>query len=254
MVNDTSPTSPPVESTSLSSLAVPFCKRLLRSTRSSCWTALPRALAYRFCFQVQPRSVFFAQARMPLHLPRRRDRQRGSCRNRTDGRHRRRMPPPSQPPVRIRQGLRRARMGLPGRPQRPRADLRSGPRCRPAADRLPRLCPALPQPFVGRTPPGIATADILAALHPTAAVNGHPRKTALQHLRSREPFARGWYAGPVGWIGADASEFAVAIRSARVLGDQVSLFAGAGIVPGSDPDGEWAETESKLSLFLNALV
>ena len=108
--------------------------------------------------------------------------------------------------------------------------------------------------FVGRLRPGIATADILAALHPTAAVNGHPRKTALQHLRSREPFARGWYAGPVGWIGADASEFAVAIRSARVLGDQVSLFAGAGIVSGSDPDGEWAETASKLSLFLNALV
>jgi menaquinone-specific isochorismate synthase len=107
--------------------------------------------------------------------------------------------------------------------------------------------------FAGRLRDDVATADIVAALHPTAAVNGHPRQAALEHIRAREPFTRGWYAGPVGWIGADGSEFAVAIRSARVLDDQISLFAGAGIVRGSDPDSEWDETENKLSLFLNAI-
>ncbi|MBE0537743.1 MAG: isochorismate synthase [Phycisphaerae bacterium] len=106
--------------------------------------------------------------------------------------------------------------------------------------------------FAGRLRANVAAADIIAALHPTAAVNGHPRSAALDQIRQREPFTRGWYAGPVGWIAADGSEFAVAIRSARLFYDRMTLFAGAGIVRSSDPDGEWDETESKLSLFLNA--
>ena len=80
---------------------------------------------------------------------------------------------------------------------------------------------------------GISDAEILEALHPTPAVGGYPREEALEKLRTLEPFDRGWYAGPVGWIGADSAEFAVGIRSGLVSGRQLSLFSGAGIVAGS---------------------
>ena len=69
----------------------------------------------------------------------------------------------------------------------------------------------------------------------------------------QELFGRSWYAGPVGWIGQDASEFAVGIRSGRILNNEISLFAGAGIVRASDPQLEWNETEHKLSLFLDVI-
>jgi menaquinone-specific isochorismate synthase len=94
---------------------------------------------------------------------------------------------------------------------------------------------------------------LLSALHPTPAVGGLPRDTARQHLRQTEPFDRGWFASPVGWVSADSSEFAVAIRSALILGDNVHVFAGAGIVAGSDPRDEWQELETKASLMLQAL-
>jgi menaquinone-specific isochorismate synthase len=96
---------------------------------------------------------------------------------------------------------------------------------------------------------GVADADVLRALHPTAAVGGYPIGEALQEIRVLEPFDRGWYAGPVGWIGADASEFAVGIRSGLVRGNRLALFSGAGIVEGSVPEGEWAEIEQKIGDF-----
>nr|MBA3585100.1 chorismate-binding protein [Gemmatimonadota bacterium] len=77
----------------------------------------------------------------------------------------------------------------------------------------------------------------------------HPRSEALEEIRALEPFDRGWYAGPVGWIGADASEFAVGIRSGLVRGQKLALFSGAGLVAGSVPDEEWAETEQKIADF-----
>jgi menaquinone-specific isochorismate synthase len=105
--------------------------------------------------------------------------------------------------------------------------------------------------FEGTLKTGIGDGDILGALHPTAAVNGYPKEAALAFIRQYERFSRGWYAGPVGWIGCDRSEFAVAIRSAYITGQQIKLFAGAGIVGASDPSREWAETEIKMTPFLN---
>lgn len=100
---------------------------------------------------------------------------------------------------------------------------------------------------------GISDADILEAMHPTPAVGGYPREEALHEIASLEPFDRGWWAGPVGWIGADGAEFAVGIRSGLVRGNRLALFSGAGIVGGSTPDGEWAEIEQKIGDFTRIL-
>ena len=96
---------------------------------------------------------------------------------------------------------------------------------------------------------GVADGEVLAALHPTPAVGGYPKETALEEIRALEPFDRGWYAGPVGWLGADGAEFAVGIRSGLVRGDTLALYSGAGIVEGSTPEGEWAEIEQKIGDF-----
>ena len=99
---------------------------------------------------------------------------------------------------------------------------------------------------------GVTDADVLRALHPTPAVGGYPRRDALEGIRELEPFDRGWWAGPIGWVGADASEFAVGIRSGLVRGRTLALFSGAGIVPGSKADEEWAEVEQKIGDFTGA--
>jgi menaquinone-specific isochorismate synthase len=96
--------------------------------------------------------------------------------------------------------------------------------------------------------------DVLRALHPTAAVCGLPRSKAHDLIRVFEPFDRGWYAGAVGCISGDTSEFAVAIRSALIHNMNVSLFAGAGIVAQSSPDSEWRELEHKLATAMQPLA
>ncbi len=101
----------------------------------------------------------------------------------------------------------------------------------------------------GRLREGVTDADVLLALNPTPAVGGYPRGEMLDEILAQEPFDRGWYAGSVGWIGAEASEFAVGIRSALIRGRTVSLFSGAGIVPGSVPAQEWDEIEQKIEDF-----
>lgn len=96
--------------------------------------------------------------------------------------------------------------------------------------------------------------ELLAALHPTAAVNGRPREAALAYLRRREPFDRGWYAGPVGWFDAAGDgAFAPALRSVTTAGRRARVCAGAGIVEGSRPAAEWDETGVKLRPALRAL-
>jgi menaquinone-specific isochorismate synthase len=96
---------------------------------------------------------------------------------------------------------------------------------------------------------GVTDAEVLRALYPTPAVGGYPKEEALEEIRAVEPFDRGWYAGPVGWIGADGAEFAVGIRSGLLRGKRLALFSGAGIVEGSVPEAEWAEIEQKIGDF-----
>jgi menaquinone-specific isochorismate synthase len=86
---------------------------------------------------------------------------------------------------------------------------------------------------------------ILAALHPTPAVGGTPRSVALETIGRFELFDRGWYAAPVGLFSREQTEFAVAIRSVLVRDRTVSVFTGAGIVEGSDPETEWRELDKK---------
>jgi menaquinone-specific isochorismate synthase len=97
--------------------------------------------------------------------------------------------------------------------------------------------------------------DLAAALHPTAAVAGTPRTEAQALLGELEPFDRGRYAGPVGWIGADGDgEWAIALRGAQIEpGSTIRAFAGCGIVEGSEPEAELAETELKFSPMREAL-
>jgi isochorismate synthase EntC len=97
--------------------------------------------------------------------------------------------------------------------------------------------------------------ELALTLHPTPAVAGAPRDTALAVLRDLETFDRGRYAGPVGWVDAlGDGEWAVALRCAELEGATARLVAGAGIVAGSDPDAEWAETQAKLEPMLRVLV
>lgn len=105
--------------------------------------------------------------------------------------------------------------------------------------------------FEGKLNNDVSDHEILQALHPTPAVGGTPTETAVTAIRETEPFGRGWYAGPIGYIGHEQAEFAVAIRSGLIKRNQLSLYAGAGIVRGSTSDDEWNEIENKISNFIN---
>ncbi len=103
--------------------------------------------------------------------------------------------------------------------------------------------------------PGPSALDLARLLHPTPAVGGTPRVAALNAIRALEGFDRGRYAGPVGWVDARGDgEWAIVLRGAELDGTRARLVAGAGIVAGSDPDAEWAETQAKLEPMLRALV
>jgi menaquinone-specific isochorismate synthase len=103
--------------------------------------------------------------------------------------------------------------------------------------------------FKGILKEDIGDAYIISKLHPTPAVGGIPKDIALQEIREIENFDRGWYAGPVGWVGSNCAQFAVGIRSGLISGNDLYLFSGAGIVPDSDPEQEWQEIEHKISHF-----
>ena len=96
--------------------------------------------------------------------------------------------------------------------------------------------------------------DLVAALHPTAAVGGTPRDVALDLLGELEHMDRGRYAGPVGWVDANGDgEWGIALRCAQLDGPTARLFAGCGIVAGSDPDAEVLEAQAKLVPIRDAL-
>jgi len=106
----------------------------------------------------------------------------------------------------------------------------------------------------GRLKGGADALQLAGALHPTAAVCGYPRNSALKLISQIEDLDRGRYAGPVGWIDAKGDgEWAIALRCAELDGKTASLFAGAGIMPESDPAAEFEETQLKLTAILNAL-
>ena len=107
--------------------------------------------------------------------------------------------------------------------------------------------------FSGTLRPGIGLAQALQRLHPTPAVGGYPTCGVSDLIAATEGFDRGWYAGPVGWIGAGAAEFAVGIRAGVADGDTLHLYAGNGIVRGSTADAEWAEMEQKILQILDVV-
>jgi menaquinone-specific isochorismate synthase len=104
-------------------------------------------------------------------------------------------------------------------------------------------------------PETVRLLDVIARLHPTPAVGGSPREAAVSRLRELEGFPRGLYAGALGWLNArNGGEFFVGLRSALVDGTEAKLFAGAGIVAGSSPEKEFAETELKFRAIQEALT
>ncbi|WP_425552895.1 isochorismate synthase [Frondihabitans peucedani] len=106
----------------------------------------------------------------------------------------------------------------------------------------------------GHLADGASSLDLIDSLHPTAAVAGTPTAEALRVIDRLEPFDRGRYAGPVGWVGADGDgEWAIALRCAQVTGRRVRAFAGAGIVAESVPEREVAETTMKFMPVADAL-
>ncbi|QMU96194.1 isochorismate synthase [Microbacterium esteraromaticum] len=115
----------------------------------------------------------------------------------------------------------------------------------------------------GRLSDGASSLDLVGAMHPTAAVAGTPTDAAVEAIRRIEPFDRGRYAGPVGWIDAAGDgEWAIALRCAQ-FGEapdgasgarRVTAYAGAGIVAGSEPESELLETRVKFRPLVDALA
>lgn len=123
----------------------------------------------------------------------------------------------------------------------------------PRVRALPGLC-HLWTPIRATLSGPVHVLDLVARLHPTPAVAGAPSAPAVAWIAAHEPVPRGWYAGPIGWFDARGDgDFAVAIRSGVVAGDRAFLWVGAGIVPASDPDREYRETEDKQRALLGAL-
>jgi len=109
-------------------------------------------------------------------------------------------------------------------------------------------------PITGHLSAGGSLMALVQRLHPTPAVGGRPRETALALIRVVEDLDRGWYAGPVGCLDyRGEGEFAVALRSALVANDEAILFAGCGIMADSDPLREYEESGLKFRPMLSAL-
>ncbi len=113
----------------------------------------------------------------------------------------------------------------------------------------------LQTPIQCRLPAHIHPLDVLARLHPTPAVAGVPQQVACEQIQQWEGFERSLYAAPLGWIDRQSNcDFCVGIRSALIEGRQAQLFAGAGIVSGSQPEQELAEIVLKLRTLLAVLT
>lgn len=129
----------------------------------------------------------------------------------------------------------------------------STPRC-PRLLQLPTV-QHLWSPVEGRVGPEVSLLALARALHPTAAVSGAPRQAAIDWLCAHGEPPRGWYTGALGWLRPDGGgELAVVLRCGELQGCRAELSAGAGIVAGSDPMQELAETEWKLQAMMESLA
>jgi isochorismate synthase len=127
----------------------------------------------------------------------------------------------------------------------------------PEAPRLRRLegLQHLETPIAGRLAAAHSLLALAGQLHPAPSVAGTPRDEALAWLRRHEPLERGWYAGAVGFVDARGEgELCVALRCGLFAEREARLFAGAGIVAGSDPAAELAEARLKLRALLGPLL
>jgi menaquinone-specific isochorismate synthase len=107
---------------------------------------------------------------------------------------------------------------------------------------------------ISEGPTHVDVFTILEKLHPSAAVCGTPTNTAAKVIADLEGMSRGRYAGPVGWIDARGDgELGIALRCGQIEEKEIRLFAGCGIVAGSDPRRELAESQAKFAPMLNAL-
>lgn len=105
----------------------------------------------------------------------------------------------------------------------------------------------------GKLKPNVSLLDVIAELHPTAAVAGTPRLLAQELIEKLEPYDRAGYAGPVGWLSSDGSgELAIALRGGVIEENQIRAFAGCGIVSESDPQAELDETDLKFRAVRHA--
>lgn len=112
----------------------------------------------------------------------------------------------------------------------------------------------LATPVVAQLAEPRSAVELAGMLHPTPAVGGEPWPAAGAAIAELEEMDRGWYAGPVGWMDAtEDGEFCVALRSALLRDREARLYAGVGVVAGSDPAAELAETEIKLDALLPLL-
>ncbi|HEY4300198.1 MAG TPA: chorismate-binding protein, partial [Candidatus Didemnitutus sp.] len=110
-------------------------------------------------------------------------------------------------------------------------------------------------PVSAAVPAGVHLLDLIERLHPTPAVGGAPRGPAVAAIARLEPFERGLYAGPLGWIDhRGGGEVFVGLRSALVDGHGAVAYAGAGIVAGSQPEKEFAETDLKFQALVEGLT
>ncbi len=110
-------------------------------------------------------------------------------------------------------------------------------------------------PVSAALPAGVHVLDLVQRLHPTSAVGGTPRCKAVPAIRELETFSRGLYTGPIGWVNSRGKgEFFVGLRSALIEGNYATVFAGAGIVAGSTPEKEFAETELKFKALIEAFT
>lgn len=96
--------------------------------------------------------------------------------------------------------------------------------------------------------------EVIDALHPTPAMGGTPKKEAIDYIEKHEPFKRGFFTAPIGFMSKNRANFGVAIRCGLIENNQLSLFAGAGILAESDPAREWEELSHKKEVIKKCLI